>query len=166
MVLLLLVSVFFLCCFVFLCAYFLVMGTRSQVLKMSFKSGKGNCASPLLSASKDLGVGDLFTHLFQPCLTCSLRFTLRDLGFLGVTFSKRDVSQGAKLSLQDEQENPGSGRAGLPQHPSLAVVKVFTLPSPGPLGQTWCSSYRPDKAVKQTAKKTQPSLYSPCVQQR
>lgn len=43
---------------------------------------------------------------------------------------------------------------------SLAVVKVFTLPSPGPLGQKWCSSYWPDKAVKQTAKKTQPSLCS------
>ena len=102
---------------------------------------------------------EISTHLVQPCLTRSLHSTLRDLGFSGVTFSKCDVSQGTKLSLQDEQENPGSGRAGLLQHPSLEVVKVFTLPSPGPLGQRWCSSYRPDKAAKQTAKKTQP----PCI---
>lgn len=88
--------------------------------------------------------------------------------FLGVPFcfSTCEASQGAELSLQEARESPGLGRTGLPPNPSWEAGTVLALPSPGPLGQRWCHSYQPDKAVKQMAKTTPPSLVSPGVLRR
>ena len=129
---------------------------------MSFKSGKENCTCRLLSALQDSGVG---RSLDTPGPTPS---HLR--GLLGVSFMYEHVwlvrpkkpsflsRMSRRILAQEEQV--------FPQNPSLEAVKVFAPPSPGRVGQEWCGSYWPDKAVKQTAKKTLFWLYSPGVQWR
>lgn len=155
----------FLFCFVsLLCLSFPVMDTWSQVLKMSFKLGKENCTCPFLSALQDSGRdGEVSWHTWSnPHLTlCSL---------LGVSFMYQHVWLAYPVLkprfLQNKQGESWLRKAGLPRILPWRQGKCSRSPSPGQVGQRWCSSYWPDKAVKQTAKKTLFWLYSPGAQWR
>lgn len=107
------------------------------------------------------GWGGLLTHLVQPHLTCVVYWVLASC----ISTCGWFIPRSHAFSPEQAGES-WLRKAGLPQNPSLEAVKVFTPPSPGQVGQRWCSSYWPDKAVKQTAKKTLFWLYSPGVQWR
>ena len=142
--------------------YFLVMDTWSQVLEMCFKSGKENCVRALFCLLYRIrGWGGLLTHLVQPHLTCAVYWVLASCistcGWFVPRSHAFSPGQAGESWLRKSRSSPESFQG---------AVKVFGPPSPGQVGQRWCSSYWPDKPVKQTAKKTLFWLYSPGVQWR
>ena len=129
---------------------------------MSFKSGKENCVPALFCLLYRIrGWGGLLTHLAQPHLTCVVYWVLASCISTCGWFAPRSHAffpgQAGESWLRKSRSAPESFQG---------AVKVFGPPSPGQVGQRWCSSYWPDKAVKQTAKKTLFWLYSLGVQWR